>query len=52
MTTTRCHTGWKVISCQKKKSATSAITAEVCASTFGLGSSLLGCESFSKFEGR
>ena len=34
----------------KKKSAASAITAEVCASTFGPDSSPLGLELFSKFD--
>ena len=34
----------------KKKSATSAIPAKVCASAFGPGSSPPGVESFSKFE--
>ena len=36
----------------KKKSAASAITAEVFASGFGLGSSPPGIESFSKFDGQ
>ena len=36
----------------KKKSATSAISAKVCASAIGLGSSLSGVELFSKFEGQ
>ena len=34
----------------KKKSAISAISAEVLASAFSLGSSLPGFESFSKFD--
>ena len=33
----------------KKKSPASAITAEVCASAFSLGSSLLRFKSFSKY---
>ena len=36
----------------KKKSAALAITIKVCASVFGLGSSLPGFESFSKFDGQ
>ena len=34
----------------KKKSAASAIQTEVCASAFGLGWSLQGVKSFSKFS--
>ena len=34
----------------KKNSATSAITAEVCAIAFGLGSSTPGVESFANFD--
>ena len=36
----------------KKKSATSAIPAEVCASVIGLDSRLPGFKSFSKFDGQ
>ena len=35
----------------KKKSAASAIPAKLCASMFGLGVSLPGVKSFSKFDG-
>ena len=36
----------------KKKSAASAIPAEVCASAIGPGSGMPGVKSFSKFDGR
>ena len=36
----------------KKKSATSAIPAKVCASAIGQGSRVPGVKSFSKFEGQ
>ena len=36
----------------KKKSATLAIPAKVCASTIGPGSRLSGFKSFSKFDGQ
>ena len=36
----------------KKKSATLAIPAEVCASAIGPGLSPLGVKSFSKFDGQ